>query len=116
MQVHICMIPHEYVNKDGSCTFYHSHCSDHSFVLERLQVLIREDTQFTVSFFRGTLGYSAAQHQETGLKAIQYLYIFGSRIITLGLLRSVLLRTESLLVVGDDATIFQIATKCSTPD
>ena len=46
------------------------------------------------------------REKEAGLKAVQYLLIFASKITSMGLLRSVLLLTGSLLLVRDDSTIF----------
>ena len=69
--------------------------------------LCKKTSSSSVFFFRGTLAYSAARELEASLKAVQYLLIFASMITSLGLLRSVLLVTESLLLVGDDSTIFQ---------
>ena len=52
--------------------------------------------------------YSAASEQDPSLKAVHYYNFFASRITSLDLLRSVLLLTEYLLLVGDDSTIFQV--------
>ena len=85
--------------------------SDHGFILVQFQALIfvqlRRHYLLYIPLFRGTLGYSAARKHEASLKVVQYLLTLASRITSLGLLRSVLLLTESLLLVGDDSTTFQ---------
>ena len=80
--------PYEYVNKESSCTFYHSLFSDHCFVLVRFQVLLlynRKYTLFIVPFFRGTLGHSAAGEQEASLRAVQYILTFVLQYTKLGI-------------------------------
>ena len=60
--------------------------SDHFFVPVRFQVLLFVQLRrfYSIeSFFRGTLGYSAAREQETGSSIYKYL---ASRITIFGLL------------------------------
>ena len=85
--------------------------SDHGFILVQFQALLfvqlRRHYLLYIPLFRGTQVYSATRKQESSLKVVQYLLTLASRITSLGLLRSVLLLTESLQLVGDDSTTFQ---------